>query len=1293
MKFQNDFTGSTATLCGSYNAGPDGAESGLMRVVLCLVLSMLILVPSKTLHAQIAGSGAIQGRIVDPTGAVIPNATVTALETATGVATVRKSTSTGVYTISPLPVGEYSVSVTAPGFETSVQEHIQVNATQSVGLDFTMKVGQQTEKVTVTAAPPDLQTTNATVGEVMDNATYEALPLIMSNGPLDPTAFLGLMNGVVANSQPGLYNGTSGVLDEEGGSGGRADEIYIDGIPLTVIGKQGDPRSVELGISIDAVSQFQVITSGGSVQFDGLGAANWTVKSGTNQLHGDAFTAFRNTAFDAWNYFAKLPVTTLVNGVPTKVAPKKPAEHQDEYSFTVDGPIRLPHLYDGRDKLFFLASYVNYHQITGVSPQLYSVPTSLMRAGNFTQLSYKIYDPTTTTATCSAMPSTCSNQPFMGMLNGVPTANVIPPSELSPQAQYMQSFLPPASNDSTTQNNLQSGIPSGNNNFTLDGRVDYQMTAKHRLSFVVTSGELKFIPFDTFVGEELPVPYAGGQSVVEHVLTGILEDDFVLSPQTVNSFRYAANRYWAPAGEITDGIAKYEAGPGGIGLGNTPTGEGTTSFPLITFSGFADAQSEWYGNGGYLQDENTYDIVDNLLRTHGSHNTSAGFVFQWLDDNQSSHYTATAPMSFAFSNVNTAGYNSSGTVLNTTTGNPYASFMLGAVNSSSVTIQPFSTLGGRFKTFSPYVQDDWRLTPKLTVNVGLRWDLFTPYKEVQNRWSFLNPNLINPATGTLGAIQFAGFGVDSCHCRTPLQTYFGNVGPRFGLAYSLTPKTVLRVAFSTSFSHAGGTGGAGGANNGSGQTGLTAGTSFPSTGQSGAIPAFYLNSSTYFTTNGIANTSIPAYITVPFINPMVNSGNFVNSGVYPLAAPGATVNAQGVSYADSYTGSRSPYSETYNIGVQRSITNNLTIEADYVGNQSHQLTGGSRGPVINQLNPQYESLGSILQKLPTSTDPTTNRTYLADTQAAFPGTGLPFANFGGPNATIQAMLEPLPQYGGISDTFGQVGNANYNSLQLQLHQRAIHGLSFTVNYTYSKEIDDTGSHRSGYAIPGYVMTDGIPRPNDRVDRSMGTGDTPQLFHAYGVWNMPFGHGNNWLVNQLIGGWSFSSIFSYNSGSPLAITASGCKVIGQGTCMPSYASGYNRSPRTGGGWGKGITAATASTHPYIDATAFVVPNQTYQIGNLNRTGAYNLFGPGGFDLDSGLSRKFKITERINFVFNATATNVTNAVHWAISSTSVSAGAVTTTGVNPVGTNTGSSFGTIGSQVNSARDFQFSGRINF
>lgn len=1250
-------------------------------IVVLLFMGILLTCP---LLSQIAGDGSIQGRITDPSGAVIPNATITVVDTATGLSTVAKSTSAGFYAFTTLPTGEYTVTVTAQGFNTAVQEHVQVNATLSVGLNFKMIVGRQTQKVTVTNTPPPLDTTNATLSEVMDNATYEQLPLIMNSGPLDPTAFVGLMQGVSNGGRSGVFNGA-------GGSGGYTDEIYMDGVPLTMIGQQGDNRNVQLGVGLDAVNQFQVVTSGASAQYSGLGVTNWTMKSGTNQYHGSAYTAFRNTAFDAWSYFAKAAtIRTLVNGLPATVPAPKPAEHQDEISLTFGGPVRIPHFYDGRNKLFFFVNYVYFHETLGVNPQLVSVPTSRERAGDFTQLSdgAKIYDPTTTSATCATQPGTCTNQQFMGTLNGIPTPNVIPAAEISPQAKYMLKFLPLPTNDNVTQNNLLSGLPQGNGNFTINTRTDYQLSPNQRISIVGGGGVRSFLPCD-FCGP-LPIPYANGAYVTESTATGILEDDYIISNHMVNNFRYAYDRLWVPVNNLTYRVPQFEASDF---INNLPPGEASLSFPAVNFSGFADVPSRWYDLNGYLQNENTYDIVDNLIRTHGQHNTTIGVVWQWLNENQNAHDTPTDPLNLTFSNVNTAGYNSSGQIENTNSGNPFASFMIGAVNSTGVNIQPFTVLGARYKALSPYIQDDWSVTPKLTLNLGLRWDLFTPFEEVQNRWSFLNPTLVNPATGSYGSVEFAGFGLDSCHCRTPLHTYFGNLGPRLGLAYSVNSKTVIHAAYSIEYSHAGGTGGRVGAQNGTGQTGLTASTTYPSSGQAGAIPAFYLNNSTGFQAKGFSNDSLPPYITTDFINPMVNAGNYINNGIYPLAPAGTPVIAQGVGYGDPYLGGRSPYSETYNFGLQRAITDKLTLSINYAGSESHFLTSyGARGEETNQLNPQYEVLGSILKQLPGSVDPSTGRTYLQDAQKIIPGIGLPFNNFGGPQATIQAMLQPFPQYGGIQDTYGDVGNANYNSLQITLSQQPWHGLFYTLNYAYSKEIDDTGTYRSGWSIPGSVMTDGIPRKQNQVDRSLGTEDEPQILHIYGVWDTPFGHGGNRLMNTLTSGWAFSSIFSYNSGTPLAINTFGCQVIGQGTCMPSYTPGYNKSPRIHGGWGHGITAATAGTTPFIDASAFTVPNQTYQIGNIARAGAYNLFGPSYIDLDSGLSRSFKIKDGLVLMLNATATNVFNNVVFRIASTTVTP-AATTPGTNSLGTNIKSNFGTIGSQANAPRDWQFSGKISF
>ena len=1246
---------------------------------------MLMLAPATALHAQLAGQGEITGRVIDPTGAIISNATVTVLDTATGVKTVRKTTGAGVYVVSPLSIGQYSVTVAAPGFATAVQEHIVVNATQSVGLDFKLTVGQQTEQITVTDAPPALETTNATLGATMENKTYSALPLIMNGGPRDPTAFVGLMAGVGGGGRSGEYNG-------QGGGSGYVDEVYIDGVPLTPISQQGDNRTVSLAVSVDAVDQFQVITSGASAQYQGMGVQAFNIKSGTNQYHGSAYVAFRNTAFDSWSFFAKAnTVKKVVDGKVVTVPAPKPAEHQDEMNFTLGGPVRIPHLFDGRDKLFFFASYDRFHQSVGVNPSLYSIPTLLERQGNFTELGggkTDIYDPTTLdscTAANRGVP--CTNQ-FVGMVNGVPTKNVIPVAEISPQAKYMQSFMPDPT-VSGTQNNLLTGIPGGNDNFALNIKLDYQATKKQRFSIVSNSGDRGFTPFDIF--NQMPAPYTWGLLVKEITATGILEHTYVMTDHLVNNFKYGYVRQWGPGSGTTYGNNTYAAA-GKIGIGNVPDGQAAKSFPSVSFSGFADNPYEWRQQTGYSQTVNTYDVLDNLEWTRGKHNFTFGFIYQWLSENQSNFDTQTPILGLPFNSVNTAGY-SGGKIQNTKTGNSYASFMLGAVNSTGLTVQPFSVLGARFHAFSPNIEDDWRVTPKLTLNLGLRWDMYTPYHEVQDRWSFLNLNKINPATGTLGAMEFAGNGTYSCHCSTPVNMYWGNLGPRLGLAYSLDSKTVIRAAYSIVYSHAGGVGGRQGANNGTGQTGLTGSAIFPSSGQAGAIPAYYLNNSAQFQSMGIANTSLPAFTATnnvtPFRDPTVNTGNYIN-------AQGVAVNPQGVSYADPYLSGRAPYAESWNIGFERALLRDTVLSLNYSGSQSHFITGGDqgRGLIRNQLNPKYEVLGALLKDLPGNVDKATGKTYLAEAQAILPGIGLPYPNFGSSSGTIAAMVSPHPQYSKINDEWGNVANSSYNSLQLVLTQRTAHGVTGAVNYTYSKEIDDQACCRSGYDVPAGIYTDGIARKQDALDRQQG--GQPQSLHIYGTWDLPFGKGHigsdSKLVDVLASGWAFSSIFSYGSGGPIGVGATGCQIIGL-SCFPSYTPGYGKkSPRINGNWGKGITPLTASTTPFLDASAFFVPNHTYQLGNVNRP-SYKLFGIGSYDWDASIRRTFKIHDNLAFVFDADAVNVTNHVTFNISGTTINK-VLDGTGPNgnSIGTNTGSNFGTIGGS-RGARDWQFSGRLQF
>ena len=357
-----------------------------------------------------------------------------------------------------------------------------------------------------------------------------------------------------------------------------------------------------------------------------------------------------------------------------------------------------------------------------------------------------------------------------------------------------------------------------------------------------------------------------------------------------------------------------------------------------------------------------------------------GVQFQWLEENASSYDGPTSGLTLNWSTNETGSIN--GTSYGANTGYSYASFLLGAVGSTGITLQPFSVLGGRYRPIAPYIADDYKITEKLTLNLGLRWDYLPTYNEVLSRFSYLNPNLTNPVTGNSGALEFAGTwggsGV-SCNCNSPAHNHFGNWGPRLGFAYALNSKTTVRGAYSLVYSHAGGTGGAGGAYAGPSQLGFTSSPSYTDSGAgASAGPAFYLNTSTAFSSLGLSNSNFggPGY-TVPAITPpgavsqTLNVGNTVNSSgafVTASSAPG---------FPDPYLSGRAPEFDFWNFGIQRELMRNMVITLNYAGSESHFLSGSGsiRGLQSGQLNPawwpaaQYgvnNGLGNVLTAAGTS---------------------------------------------------------------------------------------------------------------------------------------------------------------------------------------------------------------------------------------------------------------------------------------------------------------------------------------
>ena len=1301
-------------------------------ILLTVALVGLIACPAP---AQTGGEGAIEGTVTDATGAVIPNATVIATNQASKVSTTRTSTSAGLFSITPLIPGVYTVTVSAGGFSTLTQKNLEVNGLNVTGFNPKLQAGT-TQEVTVTDAPPQLQTTSATVGDVITNEVYESLPVVLNGQQRDPTSLSTLAVGAQGGTRAPIFSGTGDYLAE----------VYLNGIPTTTSNQQGDNRIISNTVPVESVEQMQIISSGPSAEYQGAGAIGFTIKSGGNQYHGQIVDVIRNTAFDTWGFAGnQLTKYAIVNGVATQVPAGKATEHQNELSASFGGPVPFMH-----KKLFFFVNYDRFHNTSTASASPFTVPTALMKQGDFTELNTAscgdgsctgtgtnnpaiIYNPLTNS--CSG--STCTRQPFQGTKNGVPTNNVIPSSYISPISQYEQKLLPNPNLPGLSGNYLTSGY-NGFDNWEIVAKVDYDLTPKQRISVAFTRGLRQSIG----LGGVMPLPYSTAISSILHPTMATIEHAWTLSPHMVNQFNYGFTRFGGVSLNASQGLAGTTAVDAGItGL---PVGQATTEFPGSTFSSSTAAPSAtptpWGAQGGSQRSSSTvpttFTIVDNLHWSVGQHNITFGVQTQWLQDNVISTLGSSDVYIQTWSPNDTAAYGKSSNAISAaTTGYSYASFLLGAVNKASAGVPLYSDIGGRFHPVSPYFQDNWQIRPNLTLNLGLRWDYLPPYHEVADRWSFFNPNATNLLTGSPGQLEYAGNrGADiSCQCRTPVQTWWKNWGPRLGLEYSPDPKTVLRAGFAVAYSRAGGVGGRAGDGTGTGQTGFGSSFTLPAAISSGitAGPSFYLNNSAAFQAVNVANTNfggpgftIPAPTGASASQLTTGTGNYVDSNGKAVTAGGAPA------YADPYLSSRAPEFIFFNFGVQHSFTNAMTLLLNYSGSQSHFVAGSTvPGFWSGTMDPKYlATLGSVTaagtNNYANILGAQANAANLGKAQAADSSVTVPYPAYAAAgnlsaSTTIGRMLRPFAQYSSPpGTTWDNIGNISYNAFELTLKMREYKGVNFTVNYTYSKNIGDEGTVRASYAVPAAASSNGVAMPgNNRADRSIVLSDIPESLNIFGYSKLPFGRGkiggDNWVVRTFASNWEFSGIFRYGSGKPILVTGTGCNAPAQGTCMPDLAPGRDLgSARTNGGYGgPGVTYANYSQKNYMDVTAFsalnvfpiggtincaslndhsfdakygtnICNNAITKIGTAPRSSSY-LRQPGSYNLDASLQRTFPIKEGVKFVFRADCFDVTNKVTFSMAQTqSVSVASPSST----------TSFGRL-TGASGNRRFQFEGRITF
>jgi hypothetical protein len=830
-----------------------------------------------------------------------------------------------------------------------------------------------------------------------------------------------------------------------------------------------------------------------------------------------------------------------------------------------------------KNRVFFFGSYDGYRYRTGTSPTLVTIPTLKQRAGDFSELSVAIYDP----GSLSNVGGVNARQVFPN--------NIIPANRISSASKYFQAALP----DPTyagVQNNYLGSLPTGFNNTSTTDKVDFNLNQRNTFFVLYSRGHRSQSNSYRGAGNSLPLPYTDTRLVNEIPSTAQIKHTFVAKSNLINQVSFGFSRLWVPIFNATiDGDWMNKAGVKGL-----PAGEAASSFPEVSFAG-PNSATGWRGTNSraFTEAANNFTFQDNVQWTHGKHSITLGLQIQRLQANELTNaYGSLA--TWAFGNTQTEGFNASGTPL-TTTGNSYASFLLGAVASANVDEDSVVGTGARYRDYAWWVQDNIKVSRRLTLNLGLRHDIMLPYVEVRDRQSFFNPTVPNPAAGGYpGVLMFSGNGVDSCGCRTNVQTHWKNFGPRIGLAYSLNSKTVIRGGYTIMYTHRGAVSGRGGARTGTGTLGFSANPSY--TSLDGLSPALYWD-------NGIQ-----AYQKPPFFSSTL--GTAFNG----IAATGSIMQ-----FGDPQLGGHPPYYQDWNFGIERAVTSTTAVTVNYVGSNGHFQGGGGRSIWSDQIDPKYLALGNLLTQQATAAN-------IASANRIVPGIAVPFSTFTG---TLAQMLRPFPQYPGVTDLWGDVANDSYNSLQVIVNKKLSHGLTLNSNYFFSKAFsDDTGS-RSAY--------------NWKIEKAQQT-DPSHVVNVLLLYSLPFGRGqarasSSKVAEVFLGHWQISSIATYRSGTLFGAIGASCNTPNAGSCYADYTPGFNGPVRINGDYGSGDVRSAV----YLDVNAFKNPT-AYTYGTTPRTGAYNLRGPTNSNQSLSLRRDFPIHESWKLSFVADALNAFNLVRF-------------------------------------------------
>jgi hypothetical protein len=1120
--------------------------------------SMLI---AGSLSAQVV-TASLEGIVQDPTGAVVPSAKVQVVNTSTNVQTLASTNSEGRFFLPSLqPGGPYTAIVEAPGFKRQERAGITLEVNQAARLNIQLQIGAASETVRVTGDAPLLEATTASMGQVVDSRSIVNLPLNARNA----YSLVFLAPGVTGTVSTAFNSQNFSI---NGGRPGSTD-VLVDGIP-SAPGLVNPIQGFSVFPSVDSVEEFKVQTNAYSAEFgrSGSGIVNLIYRSGANQFHGSAFEFLRNSDLDSNNFFSNR------NGVGL------PNFKRNQFGGSVGGPLSIPKLYSAKDKTFFFVAYEGLRQ-GSASTTTTTVPTALQRAGNFSQTFnaagqlVTIYDPTTTVASGSGY----VRSPFPG--------NIIPASSINPVGANIVKYYPlpnqPGAAFSGVNNYYSAGTAVVNSN-TVDAKADENINDRNRFFFRYSQRNLQQPPVLKFPAADRIAQGGNYQPQVSH--SAAFDYTFTASPTFLMEFRYGFGRTALDWTTISDGF--------------DPTTLGFPSYIAahadhLLFPGIAPqnyytlgdaAQGQWKKSGfeSHLLGVNNTKVLTNHVLKFGWE----GRLMR-VNDIESGSSTG----NYSFSSSLTQGPNPN--AASATAGNAIASLLLG-VGSGSM-IQDSKDAATQSYYYGWYLQDDWKVTRKLTLNLGLRYDVDIPRTERYNRMEAFSPSAVSPLaaqtglSGLTGGLVYPGVNGSS---REQLSPQWSDLAPRFGFAYQLTRNTVLRggygIFYAPSYREAGGT---------IGNQGFSAVTTYTGS-PNGLTPSIYLS-------NPFPNG----------FNPIVGASQGLRSGL-------------GTSFETPITGdNKVPYTQNWDFEVQRELPGNILVDASYVGSHAlHLNQSGENDYNLNQLSPQALALGTKLQQS------VPNPFYgLIETGPLSAAT-----------VPQSFLATPYPQFTGIQASYLTGGYAIYHAFQLKVEKRFSHGLSVLLAFTGQKLIDD-------YAIISNVgnNTGGIQNIyNGRGERGVSSNDISNHLVISGVYNLPFGHGQrfgaawNRAVDALLGGWQMNGIATNQSGFPLSVTTQNTSNSGSNVLRPnSNGQDPNRSGPISG-----------RLDQYFNASVFSQP-APFTFGNVTRT-LPNVRAPGAQNIDFSLFKNFRVTERLSLQFRAEAFNLLNQVVFGIPNVVLSSG---------------------------------------